>query len=68
MDTPQIISRIKKAIAEAGTQKALAKKWHISQQYLSDVLAGRRDPGESILKNLGLEKKVEYAKRENLND
>jgi len=60
MDASQIILTIKKAVAEAGTQKALAKKWGITPQYLSDVLARRRDPGKSILRNLGLEKQVEY--------
>lgn len=38
------------------TQKDFALKLGVSQQYLSDVLLGRRDPGPSILEFLGIEK------------
>jgi transcriptional regulator with XRE-family HTH domain len=38
------------------TQRELAEKIGVSQQYLCDVLIGRRDPGPSILQYLGIEK------------
>ena len=38
------------------TQAELAKEIGISPAYLSDVLAGRRDPGPSVLDFLGIEK------------
>ena len=59
MDTHQIRHEIERAAVMAGTQKELARKWRISPQYLSDVLAGRRKPGPKILRRLGL--RVDYA-------
>lgn len=44
------------------TQKDLAEEMGVSAQYLSDVLSGRRGPGQSILAYLGLE--VGYFKSE----
>ena len=35
----------------------------VSQQYVNDVLKGRREPGESILKALGLERVVSYRRK-----
>jgi len=63
MDANEIIERIEKLVAEAGSQKALADKWGISPQYLCDVLAGRRDPGNSIVKHLGLKRVVAWKAR-----
>ena len=46
--------------AGLGSQKAWAYKHGISEQYVSDVINGRRDPGETILHALGLECVVSY--------
>lgn len=40
----------------AGDQRAWARKHGISPQYVSDVLNGRRLPGDKITRALGLEK------------
>lgn len=45
------------------SQKALATELGISQQYLCDVLAGRREPGDGILAPLGLEKVTCYRRK-----
>lgn len=45
---------LKEACKEAGSQKAFAKKIGISEQYLSDVIKGRRDIGASIARGLDL--------------
>lgn len=50
------------AIQVAGSQKAFAKQAGISEQYLSDVLNGRRDIGDKILKWFGLERVVFYRR------
>jgi hypothetical protein len=42
------------------TQLSLARKLGISAQYLHDILNARREPGESVLGYLGLEKVVVY--------
>lgn len=43
------------------TQIAWAKSHGVSPAYVSDVIAGRREPGKKILKALGLEKVVTYV-------
>ena len=44
----------------AGSQQAFAKAHGISPQYLSDVLRGRRDPGQKLLDAMGLKRVVSY--------
>ena len=43
-----------------GNQSQWAKEHDVSPAYVSDVLAGRRDPGKKILDALGLERVVTY--------
>lgn len=50
------------AIAAAGSQKAFAAEANISEQYLSDVLNGRRDIGDKILKWFSMERVVFYRR------
>ena len=42
------------------SQKRAAQHWGISQQYLNDVLHGRRAPGPQLLSALGYERVVLY--------
>ena len=48
------------------TNKEAALSFGISESYLSDILSGRRQPGEKILFKLGLKKEIVY--RELTND
>lgn len=41
--------------AAGKTQRAFAEEVGISQQYLCDLLQGRRTPGPAVLEYLGLE-------------
>lgn len=50
------------AIQVSGSQKAFAKEASVSEQYLSDVLNGRRDIGKKLLKWFGMER-VAYFRR-----
>lgn len=50
------------AIKVSGSQKAFAKEAGISEQYLSDVLNGRRDVGGKILKWFGLERVIYFRR------
>lgn len=43
-----------------GTQKSAAKHLHVSEQYLSDFLNGKRQPGAKLLRALHAEKVVTY--------
>lgn len=58
MNKFNVIQRLQK-LKGSRTQKEFADSLHITQQYLSDVLKGRRDPGPRILKALGLRKGYE---------
>lgn len=48
---------------KAGSRAAWAKQHDLSPSYVGDVLKGRRDPGEGILKALGLERAVTYRRK-----
>jgi transcriptional regulator with XRE-family HTH domain len=50
------------AIQIEGTQKAFAEKAGVSQQYLVDVLKGRRSVGAKLLEWFGLERVVSYKR------
>ena len=45
-----------------GSQASWAKAHGVSPAYLSDVLNGRREPGEAILNALGLTRVAVYQK------
>ncbi len=51
----QLLAVIRARVATVGSQKRLADALGCSQQYLSDVLAERRDPGPTLLRKLGYE-------------
>lgn len=58
-----VIASLVIAINVAGSQKKFAERYDISEQYVSDVLRGRREPGEKILEVLGYERVVAIAER-----
>lgn len=43
-------------------QKHVARAWNISEQYLSDLLRGRRLPGDALLQRLGFKKVTYYVR------
>lgn len=48
--------RLRAGVAEAGSARAWAERAGVTRQYLSDVLLGRRSPGDGILRGLGLQR------------
>ena len=66
MTHAQVLSRAQAAVAAHGSQKALAARLGISTSYLSDMLNGRRDLSEALLKVAGVSRKVVWraSKRE----
>lgn len=62
MTLPQLIIELEHLVNRCGSQKALAERLNVSQAYLSDVLSGRREPGDKILAPLGLTRVVTYQK------
>jgi hypothetical protein len=65
MTIEDVIKALQKACAEAGDQKTWAAAHGLSGAYISDVIRGRRDPGERILTALGLERVTTYRKLRN---
>lgn len=51
---------LERAVRKAGSAKAWAEGAGVSEQYVSDVRLGRRDPGPAVLAALGLERVVRY--------
>jgi len=51
---------IKKEIKKHGSQLAFANYLKISEQYLTDVLKGRREPGDKFLTPLGFQRVIYY--------
>lgn len=49
-------------VASSGGAAAFARLNSLSPSYVGDVLYERREPGEKILKVLGLEKVITYRK------
>lgn len=47
-------ARLSAAIREAGSQRAFAARAGVSAGFLSDVIRGRRDPGERVLAAIDL--------------
>ncbi len=62
MTLDEVLALLAKQCERAGSQVAWAKANGVSGAYVSDVLARRREPGESILAALGLERVVTYRK------
>lgn len=60
MNVEDVRDRLRAEIKAVGTAGAWAKERNVSPQYVSDVLLGYRDPGDLILKAMGLEKIVTY--------
>ena len=63
--TPEaLIDRLRRVIAEAGSQDAAAKQLGISGAYLCDVMKRRREPGKKLLDGLGYRRIVVYEQVE----
>ena len=63
-----LIEELKEKIEKAGSQKAVANEMGISPSHLSDVLAGKRNLGEALLRQLGYEKVVVHVKSHVVSD
>jgi len=53
-DIDDVLGMLRALCDKEGGQRAFALKHHLSEQYVSDVLNSRRDPGNKILNPLGL--------------
>ena len=60
MTKAELLRRLRFLSRQAGSQEALARQCRVSPSYLSDVLRGRREPGDKLLRALGILRVVEY--------
>ncbi len=63
MESAQVLKIIRSRI-NGSTQRQVAQDLGVSTAYLSDVLAGKRNPGKKILDALGLKQRIVYSKEE----
>jgi hypothetical protein len=63
MTLDEVIALLRRRCEAGGGQNAWAKANGVSGAYVSDVLSRRREPGQSILDPLGLEKVVGYRRK-----
>ncbi len=57
-----MLALLRRRCDDAGGQASWAAANGVSPQYVNDVLHGRREPGEGILRPLGLERVVTYRR------
>lgn len=56
LSTEDVLNRLRDACAAAGGNARWARRHGVSDVYVGDVIHGRRGPGDSILRALGLQK------------
>lgn len=56
----EVLALLAQRCSNAGGKAAWAQEVGVSPQYVSDVIGRRRDPGNAILRPLGIEKVISY--------
>lgn len=64
LSAEDVRNQLAEACYRAGSQLAWAKANGISQAYVNDTIKGRREPGMSILRALGLDRITMYDRPE----
>lgn len=67
LDLLDVIRMLRDACAAAGGQAAWARRHRISPGFVNDVLGGRGNPGERMLKALGLATVTKYVVKRRVN-
>ena len=57
-----VLEMLRRKARTAGSQKALAEALGVTPAFLSDVLHGKREPGPTMLRALGLRRVVVYVR------
>ena len=56
------VEQLRSRVEQAGSMRKLALEFGVSAAYISDILAGNREPGPAVLEPLGLEVDIEVTK------
>ena len=62
MTADEVRALLREACRKAGSQSAWAEEHDMSTTLVSDVIRGRREPGDKVLAALGLERVVTYRR------
>lgn len=57
----EVVERLRRRVAERGSQHAVAVEAGVSPQHVSDVLLGRRDIGPAVLALLGVQRVTRFV-------
>lgn len=57
----EVVERLRRRVAERGSQHAVAVEAGVSPQHLSDVLKGKRDVGPAVLALLGVTRAIRFV-------
>lgn len=63
MTLREVVTELKRRVASFETQSEAAESLGIKSQYLNDILHGRRQPGPTVLRALGLARETHYVRR-----
>lgn len=58
----EILETIRQMVSKWGSQKAVADHLKISNAYMSDILAEKRDVSDTVARRLGYTKIVKYKR------
>lgn len=61
MTEAQLLTRLRKAVKEAGGQRSFARAHGFSAAYVNDVLHGRRDFADNICKVIGVKRAIVFT-------
>lgn len=67
LNADDMLSEVKRWVAASGSQKKAAKLLGVSEQYMTDVLKGRREVGPTLAEALGYDKIVMFSPMANKN-
>lgn len=62
MTPDEFLRHLRQLARTYGSQKALAEHCGVNPSWLSDILRGRRDPGQKLLTALGFRRVVTYER------
>jgi hypothetical protein len=62
MTIEDVKDMLREACLKAGSQAIWAQQHGVSASYVSDVIQGRREPGDKVLKALGLDRIIIYKR------
>ncbi len=57
-----VLAMLRRRAAALGSHRALATALRVTPPYLSDVFHGKREPGPTVLRRLGLRRVVMFAR------